>query len=193
MATPGFRNVTESFRRTAWLWVPACVPIPLAGAVGIICYAWAMHSLSIFSVSVLVATAAWIAAGLIGFIFGVPRALATDKPDSSLVGTHVFYRSNSNLEQISDWLTKIIVGVNLVELRTLVNATSNLVDFLAPALGGEPYGPSYALGVVITFAISGFVVLYMFTRVYLAVLFAGIEDELDDTHRQGQRQQEKHS
>jgi hypothetical protein len=172
--------VRESVRRGAWLWIPACAPIPLAGAIGVILYAWSQDSLSIFSVSMLVASAAWIAGGLLGFIFGIPRVLSTDRPESSLAEAHSLYRSNSNLEQISDWLTKIIVGVSLVEFRTLVDETGNLVDFLAPALGGAPSAKSFALGVLITFAFSGFVVLYIFTRVYLAILFKEREDDLGE-------------
>jgi hypothetical protein len=181
MAVSDFKAPFDRVKKGAWLWVPACVPIPLFGGIGIILYAWSQHSLSVFSVSVLVACGAWIAGGLLGFIFGIPRALATDRPETSLASTHLLYRSNSNLEQISDWLTKIIVGVSLVEFRTLIHETRKLVDFLAPALGGSPYGQSFALGMLITFAISGFVVLYIFTRVYLAVLFADIEKDLDET------------
>jgi hypothetical protein len=179
MAVSDRKAALDQIKKSAWLWIPACAPIPLFGAIGIILYAWSQDSLSIFSVAMLVACGAWIAGGLLGFIFGIPRALATDRPETSVAGLHLLYRSNSNLEQISDWLTKIIVGVSLVEFRTLISETSKLVDFLAPALGGAPYGRSFALGVLITFAISGFVVLYIFTRVYLAVLFAGIEKDLD--------------
>jgi hypothetical protein len=183
-----FKFLFQNFKEGAWLWVPASVPVPLAGAIGLILYAWSQDSLTVFSVSLLVACAAWISGGLLGFIFGVPRVLATDRPESSLAEAHAIYRSNSNLEQISDWLTKIIVGVSLVELRSLINATSDLVDFLAPALGGPPYGKSFALGVVLTFAISGFIVCYIFTRVYLAILFRKREGELDGTARLEDRQ-----
>ncbi len=60
---------------------------------------------------------AYCAAGfLVGFLFGIPRVL---QGEDVLPGQQPEYRQrvNTNLEQISDWLTKIIVGLGLVELR----------------------------------------------------------------------------
>src|ERR1700730_13401118 len=48
----------------------------------------------------------------VGFLFGVPRVGST--PAST--------RINTNLEQISDWLTKILVGVGLTQLHKLPTA-----------------------------------------------------------------------
>jgi membrane protease YdiL (CAAX protease family) len=55
-----------------------------------------------------------IAAGLLmfgvfwGFIFGIPKNLQKNKiPDNAPNS----YRGNTNLEEISDWITKIVVGI----------------------------------------------------------------------------------
>ena len=87
MAVSDRKAALDQIKKGAWLWIPACAPIPLIGAIGIILYAWSQNTLSIFSVSVLVACGAWIAGGLLGFIFGIPRALATDKSGSHPLST----------------------------------------------------------------------------------------------------------
>jgi hypothetical protein len=48
---------------------------------------------------------------LLGFLFGISRSLQGG--DSSESNSQSF-PGNTNLEQISDWLTKILVGVGLV-------------------------------------------------------------------------------
>src|SRR5262245_22255856 len=46
-----------------------------------------------------------LVAAIAGLVFGVPRARADFAPEAS-----ERYEANSNLEQISDWLTKLLVG-----------------------------------------------------------------------------------
>lgn len=43
---------------------------------------------------------------------------------------------NTNLEQISDWLTKIIVGVSLVESQALLGRMHDAARFMAQSMGG---------------------------------------------------------
>jgi glucosamine-6-phosphate deaminase len=66
-------------------------------------------------------------------LFGIPRSLAGPEgaEDKAAAGA---YRPNTNLEQISDWLTKILVGVGLVQFTTLAQHAGDLVTFLGPAL-----------------------------------------------------------
>lgn len=52
------------------------------------------------------------------------------KPASSASSLTV----NTNLEQISDWLTKIIVGVSLVESQTLLNKMRNAATFMSKSI-----------------------------------------------------------
>jgi hypothetical protein len=143
--------------------------------VGLTLYAGSRHSVAVFAVALLVATGAWVSGGLLGFLFGIPRSMggAEARSDESIV-----YRSNTNLEQISDWLTKILVGLGLVELGTIVRKVNDLIDFLAPALGGRPSSSTFALAILVLFGVSGFLALYIVTRVYVGVLFAETERSL---------------
>ena len=161
-------------------WLPYLASGPAVGLVAIVLYAWHADSSAVFAVALLVGGGAFLAGGLLGFLFGIPRLLATtgaavppspsaadpDKPQSSP------YAPNTNLEQISDWLTKILVGVGLVELGKLTHATRRLIDFLEPSLGGAPNGSAFALGLLTLYSISGFLIVYLVTRVYLGRAFA---------------------
>lgn len=62
--------------------------------------------------------------GLLGFIFSVPKMISENKapltndnsrPTNALLTTK--YQENTNLTQISDWLTKVLIGAGLVQLR----------------------------------------------------------------------------
>lgn len=130
---------------------------------------------------------AWLAIGdIIGFLFGIPRVLQTDdaKPAPSVpAGTtpvaqpatapEPSYRQevNTNLEQISDWLTKIIVGIGLVELRRLPELLSRVSRFMAAGLGATQQAQVLAAGIIIYFSILGFLSGYLLTRIYLSGAF----------------------
>ena len=97
-------------------------------------------------------------AGL-GFLFGVPKVVqeqhtagkkdqvATDANNPQSSGFVYQQRVNSNLEEISDWLTKIIVGLGLVELAkvfdyfkraaTCIGASVGQADFAGQAFGAS--------------------------------------------------------
>ena len=75
--------------------------------------------------------------GTVGFLFGIPRATAqpatpsaartqdAGKAESKLRSSDRDTeggRPNTNLEEVSDWLTKILVGLTLVNLSTIENA-----------------------------------------------------------------------
>ena len=63
-------------------------------------------------------------------------------------------------------------------MRASSEIERRLVDFLAPSLGGQPSSPGFTLALPILFATSGFLALYIFTRVYVGVLFAHTEMSL---------------
>lgn|ERR1017187_3989035 len=77
---------------------------------------------------------------------------------------------NTNLEEISDWLTKIIVGVSLVELQKAQSKLQGAAGFIAQTLGGASQ-TSFAYGLMIYFSIVGFLGSYLLTRLYLQRAF----------------------
>lgn len=170
-------------------WLPYLAAAPAFGAIGVIVYALALGSWSVFAVALLVSGAAFAGGGLLGFLFGIPRLLATEGTPAAPASDEgaatqsdrqrSTYRTNTNLEQISDWLTKILVGVGLVQLGEITNGTRELVDFLSPALGDDESSPSFALTVLFLYTVSGFLIVYLMTRVYLGRVFAQADELME--------------
>lgn len=107
--------------------------------------------------------------GLFGFLFGVPRV--------TLDGVErVTHRPNSNIEVVSDWLTKIIVGVGLLQFHSLGRFLDRVSLDLGQALGGAPERASaFAKALIIYFFVAGLIQGYLLTRMYLAERFEEFE------------------
>jgi CheY-like chemotaxis protein len=95
---------------------------------------------------------------IVGFVFAVPRTRAGFVPTDT-----ERYESNDNLVQISDWLTKLLVGAGLVQLTQLPGALADLGDFLKPGIGLS-YAEAYVVSAVLYGAATGFATGYLWTR-----------------------------
>jgi hypothetical protein len=131
---------------------------------------------------------------LLGFLFGIPRILtrsgatvATPAPPSPPANANQQQAAapsppanadrpeshsgvNTNLEEISDWLTKIIVGVSLVELQKAQAKLQEAAGFIAGTLGGTSQ-TSFSCGLMVYFSVAGFLGSYLLTRLYLQTAF----------------------
>ncbi|MFF4734983.1 hypothetical protein ACFY2W_03645 [Streptomyces sp. NPDC001262] len=109
-----------------------------------------------------------VGAGL-GFLFGVPRALATQREDGDPPGEpRPTYAANTNLEQVSDWLTKLLIGAGLTQLGTLASLFKRLCKDLAPSFGARTDSAVFAGALVVEFLILGFLSGWLVTRLLLA-------------------------
>jgi hypothetical protein len=107
------------------------------------------------------AAAAFLAGGLLGFLFGIPKAATSAAQADSK------YTANTNLEQISDWLTKIVVGLTLTQLGRIPGALGRLADNMKAPLGGQASSAALGLALVIFYALLGFIYLYLWSRTLL--------------------------
>ena len=111
--------------------------------------------------------AAGFTGGLLGFIFGVPRSPETAASQQAMA-------VNSNLVQISDWLTKLLVGASLAALSSVPGFAAKAVHYLdAGAYKGLPGGGTLALFILVFFLVLGFFWSYIETRTYITSLLAG--------------------
>lgn len=94
---------------------------------------------------------------LLGFLFAVPRANEKASDGASLL-------PNRNIEAVSDWLTKILVGLGLVNFRDIGAFLAERSAVLAPALGVDA---NYALALIVYFLVAGFLEGYLLTRLFL--------------------------
>jgi hypothetical protein len=108
--------------------------------------------------------------GLLGFLFGIPRTMQQDAlPASNTEADRkVGYGVNTNLEQISDWLTKILVGVGLTQIASMPGYLQSLASYFGAGLGSPPEAEAFAAAVIVYFTICGFLFSYLWTRLYFA-------------------------
>ena len=187
-------DLNDTVRGLSW-WTGISLVILLLAAIG---EAWgkelltfdARRFLVIFTTATLMAAAATSVGGLLGFLFGIPRTLQQELPPSSLppalaaspqspervlTGGNWSYRQtvNTDLEQISDWLTKILVGVGLTQLHQLPSQLWQLAGNF-PLAGSVPF----SMALILNFLICGFFAGYLLTRLFLAGAFYTAENSL---------------
>lgn len=149
-------------------------------------YGQARLFFSIAGVSLLLAGAAVTFGGLVGFVFGIPRSANADsgtgKGDRDKEREGSGYRPNTNLEQISDWLTKILVGAGLTQLTVFPEKLQTLFEYAAGQMGdcGGCSSSIYAGSVIIFFFVSGFMYAFLWTRLNLAREMKRADDDLAD-------------
>ncbi|HEY6626380.1 MAG TPA: hypothetical protein VIZ21_05450, partial [Ignavibacteriaceae bacterium] len=145
----------------------------LAMGVLIIClYSIALGTekfLSVLSISAIIALTSTIVGAFIGFIFGIPRTPASK--DSENIA------ANTNLEEISDWITKIIVGVSLVQLNQISGGIVAMGNTLAHGMGDHPSSFVFSVSTMIFYFVGGFFLGYLWSRIYLPkILLTSMEE-----------------
>jgi tetratricopeptide (TPR) repeat protein len=170
-----FDNLRLLTRSAALFW--------FIGLLGIGLYLIGRESwLSLFGSAVTAAACSFTVGCSIGFLFGVPKSTQqNNQPSGEPVGgdaqdRHRTVQPNSNLEQVSDWLTKILVGVGLTQFASIVEYLQKIDKLLGDAMEAKP-GISIAL--VIHFFVSGFLVTFLITRIHLQRAIARADLETD--------------
>ena len=156
--------------------------------------AWSFRSASLLFIELLLAAGAASVGVLLGFLFGMPRGPADINATSSSgenAAADLTYRPSNNLEQISDWLTKILIGVGLVELGEMRAMLSDIGHAVAASVIGAPAATNaVSQVVVVTFLVLGFLVSFLWTRIYYGPLQTRVDKGVIDSLR-GQLRQEK--
>ncbi len=102
---------------------------------------------------------------------GLQAAVPSKDDNTSMFESDYNQRVNTNLEEISDWLTKIIVGLGLVELRRIPDHLNSMSAMLARCLG-ETWSLALASALIVWFSVVGFFIGYLPTRIYLSFVFS---------------------
>jgi hypothetical protein len=154
-------------------------------------FGWHTTLLTVFGVAIVGAGASLGTGFLLGFVFGIPRAAARgdgsapagasgDEAKPVPVGGNVHtFQANSNLVEISDWLTKIFVGVGLVELSKIPVKMKALASYFAAGLRNcadrdgncVPSSEAFAMVIIVFFGVCGFLLGYLWARLYLQKAF----------------------
>ena len=129
----------------------------------------------------------------VGFLFGIPKVLQGERPaapsaasppaagslapaDSGPTTSLAYHqRVNTNLEEISDWLTKIIVGVSLIQLKSVPDYVRRLADLIGAILVGPQPERGFGVSLVLFYTTAGFLYGYLSTRLYIQGALARAE------------------
>jgi hypothetical protein len=129
--------------------------------------------ISILSLCVLIAGSTLAIGCLSGFVFAIPKSISN--PNATNINLSKGYISNDNLVQVSDWLTKIIVGVGLTQLTHIPQYMQSIGHYVGMSLGGEVTGEVAAISIIVYFLICGFLLSYLWTRLYFARMLEDAE------------------
>jgi hypothetical protein len=163
---------------TAWIWIYA---FNTPGS------HW-----SYIAVGMLTALAALMAGFLAGFLIGVPRSVSSGQV--RLSGNDQKFSPSTNLAEISDWLTKLLLGAGLVSLSRLGGPLGMLIDDVAAGLYGPKATPAIiqsakvtAGAIMIAFAVLGLLVSYIVTSTWYEMKMEklGSQDATGDASKPG--------
>lgn len=160
-------SFSEDLRRTSYFFLGFAI-------VGLLVEGLSATSRSELATLLLWSFACSLSGALIGFLFGIPKIMQEggDAESKEIISQKYRQQVNTNLEQISDWLTKIIVGVGLIQLSHLPSYLNTITDLLRAGLGREENHKAFALALIVYFTILGFLFGYLSTRLFLAGAFS---------------------
>jgi hypothetical protein len=156
-----------------------------------------------FGYGTLIALAAFFIGGFLGILFGF-RPTSSENANAiqtSEKGSSNMRHPHTNLEEIADWLTKLILGAGLVELTRIVRYLPKLGEFIAK--GVEPIPPylvdlspdsplapcsvkqveangPVALAVVLFFLASGILYGYLWSRWEFALTSYDLDKRVEE-------------
>lgn len=198
LGAPPAENGATDLRRVYWTFL-------LLGAIGLtgaLLYSVATSgtlgaAAGVLGAAALVAGAFALIGGLIGFVFAIPRSRQAEQrpqvePTAGGTTQHRLsdYAANTNLEQISDWLTKILVGVSLIQFDQLSSGFGSAATTLAPLLGNGTTARPVTLALMAYFTVWGFFVGYLLTRLWLPKALSRAEREEEIRKREAERNAE---
>ncbi len=192
------RSDREDLRGFTWCAL-SVVAIALASAIAT---GWRANSVGPV---LLWVTASFAAGGTAGFLFGIPKSgilsesagnasngasSTADAGSQAEQGTQERSaaqsarqraRPNTNLEEVSDWLTKILVGLTLANLGELRSQVQSIALNAASAIRAKPDASdiSAASALIVGFALIGFLAVYLYMRLFVQGAIVRSDDRMN--------------
>jgi len=137
--------------------------------------------------------AAGLGGALLGFLFGIPRPVSASESPPAAAGGMVptsgasrrsakkAWELSTNLTQVSDWLTKIVVGVGLVEAKNGARAFDDTMNQAALWLFNMRHGsPTLIAASVLGSVVFGFLFAYLYTQLIITRLIVATDQDIAD-------------
>lgn len=145
-------------------------------------------SLSLVVIEIILGLSSFVVGILLGFIFGIPKSSVFNQPEPETdsqnfnqsenlsENSNLRYQPSTNLEQISDWLTKIIIGIGLVEFREILDLLVRIGEIVDSNMNeSAPNIEILTISIILIFLVLGFISSYLWTRIY----YGGIQMNAD--------------
>jgi len=142
------------------------------GLVGIITYANQDRFYTTMITLFFVSGAIFTCSSLIGFLFGIPRPTVIDESERSKSG----YIGNDNLLQVSDWITKIIVGLGLTQIHRMPKLLQENAAFIMKETGVS--NQAFIILLLLYYASLGFLFGYLWTRLYFIKMLHASDSDI---------------
>jgi F0F1-type ATP synthase membrane subunit b/b' len=185
----GMHDADARRELTAWRMVGTALSLGFAAVFIVSLYRGAITSGVVkvsfwgaFGFGLLISGACLSAGGFLGFIFGIPSLAQTSTNK---------IKYNDNLVQISDWLTKIIVGVGLTQLTKIPAKVIALGEFLQDNFSGGTWGRNVGLAIVFYFLLLGFLSIYFWTRTDYTRIIKFMDDDLETKLKRAEKEKEE--
>ncbi|MFD1602328.1 pYEATS domain-containing protein [Flavobacterium artemisiae] len=143
----------------------------IVGLIGVIGFPLSNNGngFSLVFIGILLGMSSLVCGFFTGTLFGMPKRNATDSSD---------YTLNNSLVEISEWLTKIIVGLGLVNLREIPEYLYNLGQFVKKDSNNQSYVDFYAMSILVYFSVLGLYVGYNYMRLVLSPKYKIVDDNM---------------
>ena len=147
---------------------------------------WTTSIWSLLGFYVLLTLASAFAGGALGFLFGLPKeatSASTDEPNPQAVTggakpAGAMPGHNTNLEQVSDWLTKVLLGAGLSQLSEAPHFLLRIGKRLAELFPGS--SAAIIICVIIAYLVIGFGIFFLWAKLRLPILMTGRDGEQEE-------------
>jgi tetratricopeptide (TPR) repeat protein len=130
----------------------------------------------------LFSAASYISGFFLGILFGIPKRNNNTISD---------YNLSNNLVDISDWLTKIIIGLGLIEIKKIPAYLQSIGEFVQNAvMPKESSLKVFIVCCIIYFVIFGLYYGYTYMRLFLSCEFRESDDDLLSDREKLDKQEE---
>jgi hypothetical protein len=181
VVTPVENNLVDEKENKALVFILFLVVI---GLIGIVIYVYQdyvcavitkkiSYAYSMLATLFFVAGALFTFSNLIGFLFGIPRTTVIDESEKSKSQ----YIGNDNLLQVSDWITKIILGLGLTQINKIPYLLKRIAKFIIE----NTHVSNQALIILIIFYFTclGFLFGYLWTRLYFIKMLHASDNDVN--------------
>lgn len=176
----GKQNLEDEKENKAFRFILFLVFVGIVGIILFVCgnglaKGEGANVFSICSTLLFIAGAAFAFTSMIGFLFGIPRPaiIAESEKSKSL------YIGNDNLLQVSDWLTKIILGLGLTQLHEIIPLLKKTAVFIW--ISTKLDNDALIVLIILYYACLGFLFGYLWTRLYFIRMLRASDNDTSNT------------